>query len=89
MTAEVTKIIEDAAKRAEQETADAPAPKFAGEISWPVEAKLGATPKKEWVKNFHLLERLPEACGPGAVVCLREERVAIARGADAVPVGLI
>lgn len=41
MTAEVTKIIQDAQKRAEKETASAPAPKFAGEVAWPVEVSLG------------------------------------------------
>lgn len=41
MTTEVTKIIEEAAKRAEEETAAAPAPKFAGELSWPVQVNIG------------------------------------------------
>lgn len=55
---------------------------------YPVEAKLSATSKKDWVRHFSALDRLGKR-GDGAVVCLCRELVPIDRESNAVPVGFI
>ena len=54
----------------------------------PIEVKLAATSKTDWVRHFPVLDRLGKR-GAGAVVCLSREMVPIDRKAVAVPVGVI
>ncbi|MHC5057681.1 MAG: ATP-binding protein [Planctomycetota bacterium] len=54
----------------------------------PVEAKLSASPKKDWVRHFAALDRLGPR-GPGAVVCLSRDLVPLDRKSNAVPVGFL
>ncbi len=55
---------------------------------YPVEAKLSATSKKDWVRHFSALDRLGER-GDGAVVSLCRDLVPIDRESNAVPAGFI
>jgi hypothetical protein len=55
---------------------------------YPVEAKLSASPKKDWVRHFAALDRLG-ARGPGAVVCLSRDLTPLDRKSNAVPVGFL
>lgn len=55
----------------------------------PVEIKLGATPRREWVRHFSVLERLGARIGEGAVVCLTPEPVPLTEKVTALPVGAI
>ena len=56
---------------------------------FPLEVKLGATPKRDWVRAFKPLEKLNKPIGPGGVVCLCQEPLPLNREATAIPVGLI
>jgi len=38
--------------------------------NYPIEVKLGATPKKEWLKSFATLRVLKEEIGPDCVISL-------------------
>jgi len=55
----------------------------------PVEVKLAATPRRDWVKNFSALEKFPEEVGEGAVLCLSPEIRPLTERASALPVGLL
>jgi uncharacterized protein len=54
-----------------------------------VEAKAGATPKREWASGLSDLGRIGLARGSAAVVCLCRKPAPICEGVDAVPVGWI
>ncbi len=56
---------------------------------FPVEAKRGATPNREWAGSFGALERLGKSVGDGAVICLCKEMLPLTRKVNAVPVGVI
>lgn len=53
----------------------------------PVEVKLAATVKSDWIRHFGALGKLPCKVGPGAVVCLAEAPVPLDRKNSAIPVG--
>jgi hypothetical protein len=55
----------------------------------PIEAKLAATPRRDWTKPFTVLDRLAPKRGPGAVICLAEDTLPLGRDVSAVPVGLV
>ncbi len=50
---------------------------------YPVEIKLGSQPKKDAIKNFSVLEELPEEIGHGAVICTAEKPYGLAEGVTA------
>jgi len=54
---------------------------------YPIEAKLGATPRPEWIRTFKTLERFAGERGPGAVICLCQESYALDPLTTAVPAG--
>ncbi len=56
---------------------------------YPVEVKLGATPKREWRKNFSLLDRLGKEVDAGGVVCLCKEPMPLSEKTTAIPIGLV
>ena len=56
---------------------------------YPVEVKLGAAPRTDWVRPFKSLDRFPTPRGDGAVVCLCSEPIPLTREATAVPVGYL
>lgn len=50
---------------------------------YPVEIKLGSHSKKDAIKNFSVLEELPEDIGHGAVICTAEAPYGLAEGVTA------
>lgn len=54
-----------------------------------VEIKLGASPKKEWIKHFPVLEEFKRPIGHGAVLSLCPEAFPVDNTNDAIPVGSI
>jgi predicted AAA+ superfamily ATPase len=56
---------------------------------YPVEIKLGASPKRDWIRHFAALERLGLPTRPGAVLCLVQEPFPIDRQNTAIPAGWI
>ena len=56
---------------------------------FPVEVKLGATPKPRWVQSFKALHRLGKPVGPGVVICMRAHPCPIDRENNAVPISMI
>ncbi len=38
-------------------------------ILYPIEIKKGATPQKNWIKNFHILKKLGKEIGNGGIIC--------------------
>ena len=56
---------------------------------YPIEAKLGATPKKEWIKSFATLKVLKEEIGPGCVISLTNMVFPFDKKNYAIPVGII
>lgn len=50
---------------------------------YPVEIKLGSHPKKDAIKNFSVLEELPEEIGHGAVICTAEAPYGLAENVTA------
>jgi predicted AAA+ superfamily ATPase len=56
---------------------------------YPVEAKLGATPRREWIRVFRTLDRLELARDAGAVVCLCEDAYPLEERTVALPVGYL
>jgi predicted AAA+ superfamily ATPase len=56
---------------------------------YPVEAKLGATPRRGWIRVFGTLERLELARDAGAVVCLCEDTYPLDSSTTALPVGYL
>jgi predicted AAA+ superfamily ATPase len=56
---------------------------------YPVEVKLGATPKRDWVKHFKLLGKFKPHRGDGAVVCLCRQQLPLTSTTTAVPAGVL
>ncbi|RMF85037.1 MAG: ATP-binding protein [Nitrospirae bacterium] len=56
---------------------------------YPVEVKRAATPRREWLRPFAALDRLPLRRGPGAVLCLTERPLPLDRRTQALPAGLL
>ena len=56
---------------------------------YPVEIKLGASPKRDWVRHFGAMERLGFPIMSGAVLCLVQEAFPIDRQNTALPAGSI
>jgi len=54
---------------------------------YPVEIKLGASPKKDWIKHFSVLDKAKRTIGPGAVLCLCQDVFPLDRNNSANPVG--
>jgi uncharacterized protein len=54
---------------------------------YPIEIKKSATPARDWIKNFDVIDRF--AVGSGAVVCLGAQVVPMTRKIWALPVGAI
>lgn len=59
------------------------------QILYPVEVKLGATPRREWARHFRTLGKLNVEIGTGAIVCLCKEPLPLTENATAVPVGML
>ena len=55
----------------------------------PVEFKKTATPSKSASKHFHVLKKLTENVGHGAVICFVEKDVPLSREVTAIPVGYL
>jgi predicted AAA+ superfamily ATPase len=53
---------------------------------YPVEIKRNATPSLGDYRNFKQLEKLGKKLGLGAVLCLRQERIALSREVVSIPV---
>jgi len=58
------------------------------QMLYPVEVKKNATPRKEWIGSFSVLERLKMKIGHGAVVCMIEKSLPIDKNNDAVPISV-
>lgn len=56
---------------------------------YPVEIKLGATPKKDWIRHFAALQKAKRPIGPGAALCLCPEPFPLDRNNQALPVGML
>ena len=55
----------------------------------PVEVKLGATPRKDWIRHFSALGTLRIPIGEGGVVCLCKELLPLDGANSAIPAGLL
>jgi len=55
----------------------------------PIEVKLSATVKREWLNNFRQIERLPGRRGEGAVLCLTPEAIPLDERTTALPFGAL
>jgi predicted AAA+ superfamily ATPase len=55
----------------------------------PVEFKKSASPSINAVKKFSALTPLKQPIGPGAVLCLKETDVPLARDVSAIPIGYL
>ena len=53
---------------------------------YPVEIKKTASPGLSDYKSFRELEKLKKKVGPGAVICLKGERIALSREVVSIPV---
>jgi len=61
-----------------------------GEILYPIEIKASSDPKKEMVKSFDVLDKIPgKKRGSGAIVCLAKERLPLMEDVWMVPAGMI
>ncbi len=58
-------------------------------LLYPIEFKKSANPSINAANHFTLLERLGQAVGPGAVICLKETDVPLSRGVMAIPAGYL
>ena len=58
-------------------------------VIYPIEIKKNADPGKEALKNFKVLESLPEQTGQGAVICLSPIAYPLDANHKIVPVGMI
>jgi uncharacterized protein len=56
---------------------------------YPVEVKKGATPKREWVQSFFVLQKLKKKIGHGAVICMAETMLPLDENYSAIPVTLL
>ena len=58
-------------------------------ILYPIEIKKTAMPTLAAVKSFGALKSLKKEVGSGAVICLREEDIALSREVTAIPIGYL
>lgn len=56
---------------------------------YPIEIKKSADPGKTAIKNFRVLDSLPEKVGKGAVICLSSNHYPLDQNNTVVPVGMI
>lgn len=56
---------------------------------YPLEFKKTASPGKDNVRHFHLLEKLKMPVGPGGVICLAGQSLPLSRTAVSIPVSLL
>ena len=57
---------------------------------YPIEIKKGATVSRDWIRNFSVLDRIPDhEIGEGAVICQTEKAVPISANVYALPVAYI
>jgi predicted AAA+ superfamily ATPase len=59
------------------------------EKMYPIEAKKGTMPKKDWVGQFSVLSRFKKEIGNGIVICMIEKSLPIDDKNDAVPVTIL
>jgi predicted AAA+ superfamily ATPase len=59
------------------------------QVLYPIEAKKGTNPKKEWVKSFTVLQKLRKQIGSGVVICMVENMLPIDHNYSAVPVTVL
>jgi len=52
---------------------------------FPVEIKMSAMVKKDWIKNFYILENFKQPKGKGAIICMNDEILPINNSVNAVP----
>ena len=61
-----------------------------GNTIHPVEIKKSGSVKKDWIKNFSVLDKIPgKQVGRGAVICLAEKRLPVNENVDALPIEYI
>jgi len=60
-----------------------------GDTLYPIEIKKTASPNKNMIKNFSLLEKLGMNISKGAIICLIDKHIPISVDVDAVPVSFI
>lgn len=53
---------------------------------YPVEIKVGASVKKDWIKSFPALHKLKKPIGTGGVVCLTDDLLPITEHYSAIPI---
>jgi hypothetical protein len=56
---------------------------------YPLEVKKGATPKKEWIQSFFVLEKLKKKIGHGAVICMSQTILPLSEKYSTIPVTLL
>lgn len=56
---------------------------------YPLEFKKTASPSKDAIKNFGVLEHLDKRIGDGGVICFAETLLPITKGISAIPIGLL
>ncbi|MGD8451394.1 MAG: ATP-binding protein [Phycisphaerae bacterium] len=59
------------------------------QMLYPVEIKKAASPRPEWARQFTALKRFKSPSPAGGVLCLCRERLPLAEGISAIPVGLL
>ena len=60
-----------------------------GAALYPLEVKMGATPRRDWIRHFTVLKRLDKPIGQGGVVCLCKEPVPLTEDITAIPAGFL
>ena len=58
-------------------------------IIYPIEIKKTASPKKDTVKHFSILEKLKMPVGSGGVICLAEQLLPLTESTCSIPVGAL
>ncbi len=56
---------------------------------YPLEVKKSATPHKDWIKNFSVLQKLNLKTGDGGVICLCPQSLPLSSTVTAIPAGCI
>lgn len=58
-------------------------------ILYPIEIKQSATPQKEWIKNFKILDKLNQNIGQGGIICMIDNLLPIDEKNNFIPVEYI
>lgn len=58
-------------------------------LLYPIECKKSAAPSREILQGITALENLGIATGPGAVICMTQQSIPLAKQVTAVPVGML